>query len=136
MFKKIEIQTRNKVDLIDITNRVQDAIREQQVSEGVCFVYCPHTTAGIVLNENWDADVEKDLAMVLNKIVPDDLPYRHGEGNSPAHIKSVLVGSDHFIFIQNGQLQMGRWQGVFLAEFDGPRHRTVWVKVQSEATSG
>ncbi|NBD36200.1 MAG: YjbQ family protein [Chloroflexi bacterium] len=136
MFKKIEIQTRNKVDLIDITDRVQDAIREQQVSEGVCFVYCPHTTAGIVLNENWDADVEKDLAMVLNKIVPDDLPYRHGEGNSPAHIKSVLVGSDHFIFIQNGQLQMGRWQGVFLAEFDGPRHRTVWVKVQSEATSG
>lgn len=136
MFKKIEIQTRNKVDLIDITDRIQDAIREQQVSEGVCFVYCPHTTAGIVLNENWDADVEKDLAMVLNKIVPDDLPYRHGEGNSPAHIKSVLVGSDHFIFIQNGQLQLGRWQGVFLAEFDGPRHRTVWVKVQSEATSG
>jgi secondary thiamine-phosphate synthase enzyme len=136
MFKKIEIQTRNKVDLIDITDRVQDAIREKQVSEGVCFVYCPHTTAGIVLNENWDADVEKDLAMVLGKIVPDDLPYRHGEGNSPAHIKSVLVGSDHFIFVQNGQLQMGRWQGVFLAEFDGPRHRTVWVKVQSEATSG
>ena len=136
MFKKIEIQTRNKVDLIDITDRIQDAIREEQVSEGVCFVYCPHTTAGIVLNENWDADVEKDLAMVLNKIVPDDLPYRHGEGNSPAHIKSVLVGSDHFIFVQNGQLQMGRWQGVFLAEFDGPRHRTVWVKVQSEATSG
>ena len=136
MFKKIEIQTRNKVDLIDITDRIQDAIREKQVSEGVCFVYCPHTTAGIVLNENWDADVEKDLAMVLNKIVPDDLSYRHGEGNSPAHIKSVLVGSDHFIFVQNGQLQMGQWQGVFLAEFDGPRHRTVWVKVQSEATSG
>ncbi|MFP4395996.1 MAG: secondary thiamine-phosphate synthase enzyme YjbQ [Anaerolineales bacterium] len=136
MFKKIEIQTRNKVDLIDITDRIQDAIREKQVSEGVCFVYCPHTTAGIVLNENWDTDVEKDLAMVLNKIAPDDLPYRHGEGNSPAHIKSVLVGSDHFIFIQNGQLQMGRWQGVFLAEFDGPRHRTVWVKVQTEATSG
>lgn len=136
MFKKIEIQTRNKVDLIDITDRIQDAIREKQISEGVCFVYCPHTTAGIVLNENWDADVEKDLAMVLKKIIPDDLPYRHGEGNSPAHIKSVLVGSDHFIFVQNGQLQMGRWQGVFLAEFDGPRHRTVWVKIQSEATSG
>ena len=136
MFKKIEIQTRNKVDLIDITDRIQDAIREKQISEGVCFVYCPHTTAGIVLNENWDADVEKDLAMVLNNIVPDDLPYRHGEGNSPAHIKSVLVGSDHFIFVQNGQLQMGQWQGVFLAEFDGPRHRTVWVKVQTEATSG
>ena len=136
MFKKIEIQTRNKVDLIDITDRIQDAIREKQVSEGVCFVYCPHTTAGIVLNENWDADVEKDLAMVLEKIVPDDLPYRHGEGNSPAHIKSVLVGSDHFIFVQNGQLQTGQWQGVFLAEFDGPRHRTVWVKVQTEATSG
>ncbi len=136
MFKKIEIQTRNKVDLIDITDRIQDAIREKQISEGVCFVYCPHTTAGIVLNENWDADVEKDLAMVLNNIVPDDLPYRHGEGNSPAHIKSVLVGSDHFIFIQNGKLQMGQWQGVFLAEFDGPRHRTVWVKVQTEATSG
>lgn len=133
MFVKIDIQTRSKVDLIDITDRIKQAINETETSEGICFLYCPHTTAGIVLNENWDPSVEKDVAMILNRMVPDDLPYRHGEGNSPAHIKAVLVGSDHFIFIHRGDLQMGQWQGIFLAEFDGPRHRKLWIKVVSDA---
>ncbi|MBN1248954.1 MAG: YjbQ family protein [Anaerolineae bacterium] len=133
MFIKVDIQTRSKVDLLDITEQVKQAIAESGVTEGICFLYCPHTTAALVLNENWDPTVEKDVAMVLNRMVPDDLPYRHGEGNSPAHIKAVLVGTDHFIFIQNGDLQMGQWQGIFLAEFDGPRHRTLWVKVVGDA---
>jgi secondary thiamine-phosphate synthase enzyme len=129
MFTEIEIKTRDKVDLVDITARVQDVVDRADVTEGTCFVYCPHTTSGIVLNENWDASVERDLAMVLDRTAPQDLSYDHGEGNAPAHVKSVLVGSDHFIFVRDGKLQMGRWQGVFFAEFDGPRRRTLWIKV-------
>lgn len=133
MFVKIEVQTRSKVDLIDISGRIEQAIAETDVSEGICFLYCPHTTAGLVLNENWDPTVEKDVSMILSHMVPDSLPYRHPEGNSPAHIKAVLVGTDHFVFIHNGELEMGKWQGIFLAEFDGPRHRSLWIKVVSDA---
>ncbi len=136
MFSKITIQTRSKVDLIDITAQVQQAIADKGITEGVCFLFCPHTTAGIVLNENWDPTVEQDVAMVLKHMVPEKLSYRHSEGNSTAHIKSVLVGNDHFIFIEEGKLQMGTWQGIFFAEFDGPRQRTLWVKTLSDATSG
>jgi secondary thiamine-phosphate synthase enzyme len=136
MFTRIEIQTRSKVDLIDITASVQQAVTDESVDEGVCFVYCPHTTAGIVLNENWDPTVESDVAMLLAHIVPEDLPYQHSEGNSTSHIKSILVGSDHFIFVQEKQLQLGRWQGIFFAEFDGPRRRTIWIKVVRDAASG
>ena len=136
MFVKIEIQTRSKVDLIDITESVQQAITAEGVDEGICFVYCPHTTAGIVLNENWDPAVERDVTMLLAHIIPEDLPYQHSEGNSTSHIKSILVGSDHFIFVQDQQLQLGQWQGIFFAEFDGPRRRTVWIKVVHDAASG
>ena len=136
MFVKIETQTRSKVDLVDITEKVQEAIDQEGVTEGICFVYCPHTTAGVVLNENWDASVERDIAMVLDRMVPEDLSYSHREGNAPAHIKAVPVGDDHFIFVHQGKLQMGQWQGIFLAEFDGPRRRTLWVKVVSDADSG
>jgi len=136
MFKKIEIPTRSKVDLIDITADIQQAVTEEAIDEGVCFIYCPHTTAGIVLNENWDPTVESDVAMILEHIAPEGLPYRHSEGNSTAHIKSILVGNDHFIFVQERHLQMGQWQGIFLAEFDGPRRRTIWIKVVCDATSG
>jgi secondary thiamine-phosphate synthase enzyme len=129
MLKKIQIRTQDKTDLVDVTARIQEVVDQTNVDEGTCFVYCPHTTAGIVLNENWDASVERDIAMVLDRTAPQDLAYRHAEGNAPAHVKSVLVGSDHFILVEDGTLQMGRWQGVFLAEFDGPRTRTLWVKV-------
>lgn len=133
MFIKLDIQTRSKVDLIDVTERIREALREENIAEGICFLYCPHTTAGIVLNENWDPTVESDVAMVLSRMVPADLHYRHAEGNSPAHIKSILVGTDHFVFIRGGELQMGQWQGIFLAEFDGPRHRDLWIKVVVDA---
>jgi secondary thiamine-phosphate synthase enzyme len=133
MYFKLNVQTRSKMDLIDVTDRVREAIAESGVQEGICFLYCPHTTAGIILNENWDPTVESDIAMILDRMVPAGLPYRHTESNSPAHIKSLLVGSDHFVFIQSGELQMGQWQGIFLAEFDGPRHRDFWVKIVSDA---
>jgi secondary thiamine-phosphate synthase enzyme len=121
---------------LDITEKVQSAIGETDVQEGICFLYCPHTTAGIVLNENWDPSVEKDLTMLLDRMVPQNISYRHGEGNSPAHIKSVLVGSDHFIFIRQGRLKMGRWQGIFFADFDGPRRRNIWLRVIRDEDSG
>ncbi len=135
MFIKIDAQTRSKVDLVDITEQVKQALAEAEVAEGVCFLYCPHTTAGLVLNENWDPSVESDVAMVLDHIVPPDLPYRHSEGNSAAHAKSLLVGTDHFVFIHGGQLELGQWQGIFLAEFDGPRHRSIWIKVVCDIDS-
>jgi len=132
MFTQIEIQTRSKVDLIDITGDVQRALDETGVAEGICFIFCPHTTAGLVLNENWDPSVETDVALVLDRMVPEGLPYRHSEGNSPGHVKSVLVGTNHFVFIQKHKLQLGTWQGIFFAEFDGPRCRKVWIKVSEE----
>jgi len=133
MFAKVAVQTRSKVDLLDITDRIRQALTETGISDGICFLYCPHTTAGLVLNENWDPTVESDISLIFSHMVPNDLPYRHAEGNSPAHIKSVLVGTDHFIFVNDGDLQLGQWQGIFLAEFDGPRHRSVWIKVVGDA---
>jgi secondary thiamine-phosphate synthase enzyme len=135
MFIKLNVQTRSKVDFVDITDKIQAALQDT-LEEGICFIYCPHTTAGIVLNENWDPTVESDVAMALNHIVPDDLTYKHREGNSPAHIKALLVGTDHFIFVHKGELQMGQWQGIFLVDFDGPRHRTIWIKAVPDAASG
>ncbi len=110
MFKKIEIPTRAKADFIDITAEIQRVVQDAEVDEGMCFIYCPHTTAGIVLNENWGPDVESDIAMLLERIAPEGLPYRHSEGNSTAHIKSVLLGSDHFIFVQERRPHMGQWR--------------------------
>lgn len=136
MFIKITTQTRSKVDIIDITKRIQQKITDAGIEEGMCFLFCPHTTAGIVLNENWDPTVEQDVAIALEHMVPDNLSFTHREGNSPAHIKSILLGSDHFIFIRHGKLELGQWQGIFLAEFDGPRHRTVFVKAVKDVDSG
>lgn len=129
MYKQIEIQSRNKVDLLDITQDIERAVADMPIEEGICFLFCPHTTAGIVLNENWDPTVERDLAMVLEHMVPDGLRYTHGEGNSPSHVKSVLLGSDHFIIVSRHRLQLGQWQGIFFAEFDGPRRRRIWIRV-------
>ncbi|MGD8998625.1 MAG: secondary thiamine-phosphate synthase enzyme YjbQ [Anaerolineae bacterium] len=125
----IQVSTRGKQAFHDITDRVQGAVRNANVEDGICLVFCPHTTAGITLNENWDTSVQHDLGVGLNRISPPRPEYRHAEGNSPAHLKSSLVGAAQLVPIDGGRLALGRWQGIFLAEFDGPRTRKVYVKV-------
>ena len=115
----------------EITNRVNDVIHRSGVEEGVCYLYLPHTTAGIVINENADPSVSRDILDRLEALVPSKGSYHHLEGNAPAHIKSSLTGLSVTVPIDNGRLALGRWQGVFLCEFDGPRDRTIVVQVLS-----
>ena len=129
MMKQIEVRTRGRQEFQEITPQLQALVQESGVNDGVCFLFCPHTTAGLTLNENWDPDVRHDMGLALDAVSPDRADYRHGEGNSPAHVKSSLVGAGQFVFIENGRLALGQWQGVYLAEFDGPRSRKVWVKI-------
>jgi secondary thiamine-phosphate synthase enzyme len=127
--QRITVSTNKQTELADVTRRVQSSITEMNVSDGVLYLFCPHTTAGLTLNENWDADVQHDMLLSVDgHIVPPDSRFRHAEGNSPAHIKTSLFGSSIFVFVEKGQLQLGQWQGIYLAEFDGPRHRQVWLK--------
>ncbi len=130
--KQIEVRTASQQEFQDITPQLQKLVRESGVGDGVCYVFCPHTTAGLTLNENWDPAVRHDLRLALDAISPERAEYRHGESNSPAHVKSSLVGADKFVMVKDGQLLLGQWQGVYLAEFDGPRRRKVWVKVIGE----
>ena len=115
--------------LVDITGRVQQAVRESGVTEGICVVYCPHTTAAITINENADPDVVHDLKLALADIFPDRPDFLHAEGNSAAHLKSSCVGASETIPISSGRLVLGVWQGVYFCEFDGPRQRTFCVQV-------
>jgi len=125
----IEIRTRAKEEFVDLTAEVGRYVGASGVRSGVCVVAVPHTTAGVTVNENADPDVRADMAMTLRRIVPDSLPYAHGEGNSPAHVKSSLVGSSVTLIVEGGRLQLGTWQGIFFCEFDGPRARKAWVQV-------
>jgi secondary thiamine-phosphate synthase enzyme len=127
MAEQLEVRTRAHSELQDITSQVQQAVSESGVQEGVCHVFVPHTTAGLTLNENWDPDVRGDLVRALAEMVPD-VPFRHGEGNSPAHLMSTLVGASETLLVSGGRLVLGTWQGIYLAEFDGPRQRRVLVK--------
>jgi len=129
MYEKISVATRSRSELVDITALVQDAVRKNGAQSGVCFVYTPHTTSGIMINENADPDVAADIGKFLEKLVPKDKNFRHSEGNSDAHIKSCLCGNSRVVFIEEGGLRLGRWEGIYLAEFDGPRNREVWVKI-------
>ncbi|UCC99728.1 MAG: YjbQ family protein [Phycisphaerales bacterium] len=127
--RQIEVNTRDRQGFYDISPQLQALVHESGVDDGICYIFCPHTTAGLTLNENWDPDVRHDMGMALDALSPARPGYRHGEGNSPAHVKSSLLGANTFVFIENGRLALGRWQGVYLAEFDGPRGRRVWVKI-------
>lgn len=129
MIQTFQVRTSTKTDLIDITRPVQEAIRKIGARDGVCFIFIPHTTAAITINENADPSVCRDILMALNKIVPSEDRYEHSEGNSPAHIKASLLGSSQAVFLESGSLILGTWQGIFFCEFDGPRNRTVYVKV-------
>jgi secondary thiamine-phosphate synthase enzyme len=127
--QSIEVRTERHQELCDITAHIQSAVDASGVAEGLCHLFCPHTTAGLTLNENWDPSVGHDLGLVFDGLVPQRPDFRHSEGNSPAHAKTSLVGSSLTLFVGGGRLVLGSWQGVFLAEFDGPRRRRVMVKV-------
>ena len=127
--KKFDVQTGSKEVFVDITRQVEEEVRKSNLKSGICVVYVPHTTAAVTINENADPTVRQDLLMSLRKAVPDSLPYAHSEGNSPAHVKSSLVGASITIPIEDGRLVLGTWQGGFFCEFDGPRHRHVYVQL-------
>ena len=128
--QEFRIQTQQRNELVDITSQVRNYLREQDVKSGSCLVYCPHTTAGITINENADPTVPGDMLRKLAELVPANDGYRHLEGNSDAHIKSSLIGASAQIMIADGHLCLGTWQGIFFCEFDGPRQRRFWVQLQ------
>jgi secondary thiamine-phosphate synthase enzyme len=127
---EFDLPTRSRTEFVDITRQVASALGESGVKSGLCTVFIPHTTAGVTINENADPDVQRDMIMELNKIVPFDDNYRHSEGNSAAHIKATMVGSSVTIPVEDGRMQLGTWQGIYFCEFDGPRTRRVWVQAQ------
>ena len=129
MLNRLTIRTRSKSELMDITPLVRDVVDKSKIENGVCYIFVPHTTAGITINENADPSVRQDILIELDKLVPWQGNYTHLEGNAAAHIKASLVGSSETIPVENGDLVLGTWQGVFFAEFDGPRRREVWVKI-------
>ncbi|MEK6657167.1 MAG: secondary thiamine-phosphate synthase enzyme YjbQ [Nitrospirota bacterium] len=129
MLSDINIKTRSKIEFIDITSQVQGVIDKSGIKEGVCYVYVPHTTAAVTINENADPDVIRDIITKLNEIVPLNGNYRHTEGNSAAHIKASIIGASESVFIKDGRLILGTWQSIFFCEFDGPRSRRVFIKL-------
>ncbi len=129
MLKRLEVKTSSRVQLIDISSHIKSLLKSEGISSGYIIVYVPHTTCGITINENADPAVKEDIIDVLNRLVPENSNYRHLEGNSDAHIKSSIIGSSVTVFIEGGALVLGTWQGIFLAEFDGPRIRSVLLKM-------
>jgi secondary thiamine-phosphate synthase enzyme len=124
-----DIRTQQRTEFVEITNQVRRALQQSGVRRGICLVYCPHTTAAITIYENADPDVVHDMLLWLNRTIPQhQAGFQHGEGNSDAHIKASLVGSSVTLLVENGDLVLGRWQGVYFCEFDGPRTRTVRVQ--------
>jgi len=127
---KFTLSTSKRDEFIDITPRVQELIRREGIAEGTAVVYCPHTTAGITINENADPDVVRDMLMRLDEVYPWTHPkYRHAEGNTASHLKASTMGASQTVFIENGRLVLGTWQGIYFCEFDGPRTRTYYVKL-------
>lgn len=129
MIKTLQIRTEVRTEFIDITGKIQEIVRESKVRDGMCYLFTPHTTAAITINENADPSVQHDILMELNKVIPFDDNYRHSEGNSAAHIKASILGFSETVFIESGKLLLGTWQGIYFCEFDGPRTRRLHVKV-------
>lgn len=134
--ERLEIATRDRCELVEITDQVRAALARAGLESGAVLVYSPHTTAGVTVQENADPDVRHDLLLALENAVPDAAPrgaYRHGEGNSPAHVKTALVGASQLVPVEGGALQLGTWQGVYLVELDGPRRRQVLLRFLADA---
>ncbi len=132
MIHKLDIKTKSRVELQEITDRVRDVVAASGIKNGICHIFIPHTTAGILVNEHADPSVVEDIAAQLDEMVPQNKSYRHLEGNAPAHIKASLIGDSRTLFIEDGKLVLGTWQGIFFCEFDGPRNRRVLVKLAAE----
>ena len=130
MLVTIPIKTRNRSEMIDITSRVEEELSKSGIQSGVCFLFVPHTTAGITINEDADPSVTADIQAMFNKLIPWEWDYRHLEGNSAAHIKSSLTGHSAIVLVESGRLKLGSWQGIFFCEFDGPRSRKLYIKFQ------
>ncbi|MDD4894106.1 MAG: secondary thiamine-phosphate synthase enzyme YjbQ [Candidatus Omnitrophica bacterium] len=127
--EKISVKTNSRIELIDITGKIKEAVSKSKVKNGACLLFCPHTTAGLTINENADPDVRRDMIGALNKLIPENAGYAHAEGNSDSHIKSSLFGSSLNIIVEGAELMLGVWQGIFFCESDGPRSREVWVQL-------
>ncbi|PIV63731.1 MAG: hypothetical protein CO162_05750 [bacterium (Candidatus Ratteibacteria) CG_4_9_14_3_um_filter_41_21] len=126
--EKILLKTTEHTEFLEVTSEIEGVIKRLKLKDGICFLYVPHTTASIFINENADPSVRKDIKNHLERLVPERGNYQHLEGNSPAHIKSTLLGSSLYLPVEEGKLILGTWQGIFFAEFDGPRRREIWVK--------
>jgi secondary thiamine-phosphate synthase enzyme len=125
----LQVHTTRRTELINITADVETFVSRAGCANGICYLYVPHTTAGVIINEGYDPDVVRDLEASLDRLIPKRGDYRHAEGNSDSHIKLALTSTSQIVFIEGGRLLLGRWQAIFFAEFDGPRRREVRVKV-------
>ncbi len=132
MIRQLRVKTNARTELVDITQGVQRLVTESGIRSGVCYVYVPHTTAAVMINENSDPNVGRDLLKEMNKVIPFDDNYGHSEGNSAAHIKSSMIGVSKPVLVEDGRLTLGTWQALFFCEFDGPRDRRVMVKVMKD----
>lgn len=130
--KEIDIRTSKRIEFIDVTDKISQIVRESKILDGICYVFVPHTTAAITINENADRSVTRDIIEKLRKLIPQDDDFEHIEGNSDAHIKASLIGVSLNIFVSKNELSLGTWQGIFFCEFDGPRNRKLWVEVMGE----
>ncbi|MDI9463225.1 MAG: secondary thiamine-phosphate synthase enzyme YjbQ [Bacillota bacterium] len=137
MLQKFSLRTDRRSQMTNITEKVENAVREARIQEGLVCVYCPHTTAGITINEGADPDVASDMLTHLDEHIPwERRKYRHAEGNSAAHLKASIIGSSQTIPVAGGNLVLGTWQAIYFCEFDGPRNRTFWVKIITERPAG
>jgi secondary thiamine-phosphate synthase enzyme len=128
MVKYINVKSKSRVEFIDVTGVVQETIKDAGVKDGICYLYVPHTTAGITINEGADPSVQRDIQNTLSRLAPQDVNYFHREGNADAHIKSTIVGTSVHVIVEGGKLLLGTWQSIFFCEFDGPRHRRIAIK--------
>jgi len=128
MFRYINVKSKSRIEFIDITEMVQEVVKEAGVEKGICYLYVPHTTAGITINEGADPSVQRDIQSTLSRLVPHEMNYFHREGNADAHIKSTIVGTSVNLIVDEGKLLLGTWQSIFFCEFDGPRHRRISIK--------
>jgi len=129
MITEIPVKSSKRIELIDVTSQVQDLVSKSKVKDGLCVVYSPHTTAALIITENADPSVQRDIISKLSKLIPENESYTHMEGNSDAHIKSAVIGNSRTIIVKDGQLLLGVWEGAMFAEFDGPRQRKLFVKI-------